>query len=44
LDEEAERRKRSRNFIVNEIIENHYSNGHQEPKTTTAAKKKAGSR
>lgn len=39
LDEEAKRRKRSRNYIVNELIENHYANGHQEPKP--AAKKKA---
>ena len=43
LDEEGERRKRSRNYIVNELIENHYASGHQEPKPT-AAKKKAGAR
>lgn len=42
LDEEADRRKRSRNFIVNEIIEKYFSNGHKEPKPAT--KKKAGAR
>jgi len=39
LDEEAERRRRSRNFIINELIEKHCSNGHKEPKP--AAKKTA---
>ena len=37
VDKEAMRRKRSRNYVVNEIIEKHYSNGQPEPKP--AAKK-----
>jgi metal-responsive CopG/Arc/MetJ family transcriptional regulator len=41
VDEEAERRKRSRNYVVNEIIQKHYSNGQPEPKP---AAKKAGAR
>jgi predicted transcriptional regulator len=44
LDEEARRRKRSRNYIVNELLEQHYSNGHQEPEPIAAKKKKAGPR
>ena len=41
VDKEAMRRKRSRNYVVNEIIEKHYSNGQPEPKP---AQKKAGAR
>jgi hypothetical protein len=39
IDEEAANRRRSRNFIINELIEKHYSNGHKEPKP--AARKSA---
>jgi hypothetical protein len=39
---DAEKDRRDRSYIINEIIEKHYSNGHQEPRTAT--KKKAGAR
>ncbi len=35
VDEEAKRLRRSRNSIVNELLEKHYANGHQEPQPAT---------
>ena len=42
VDEIAERRKRSRSFIIAEAIEKYLENGHKP--TSPAPKKKAGTR